>query len=408
MGVKFLSTGLKLMGLSDSLLAEPSNPLLMTLMSMYSEMGDRIALQYGGSEAHNKMTAGATEGGGGSMKGSGELLTSIKRYYSNAFTDRVKQDAMNLFLGHFIPFQSKLSLWDLDSDYLLHNKLLRPHLPYCESVYFQLADRQITGAEDEADDSESNKFGILVEKVLLLEDGIGVDTNAVTAKTKIKGEVLNKYFIRSDASERTKKDAIERINKRKIELKEKSAVVTEAISEWWKLALHEFDSQMRWLSIPSKDKANKWAAFNHLYRPSKLTSFDSIFDNEELGRPTVIGSSKSASNATSSGYWNRKPKAGSISEDGPVASTSTISDGGRVSSPVLPHSTSSSSLYSPSYSSTALGGIPSHSSLYSYDNSLYNNMDYMSSQGSDLGSGYNDEGQSAAQSQATYGFQLGK
>lgn len=28
-----------------------------------------------------------------------ELLTSVRRYYSNAFTDRAKQDAMNLFLG---------------------------------------------------------------------------------------------------------------------------------------------------------------------------------------------------------------------------------------------------------------------------------------------------------------------
>ena len=31
---------------------------MVNLMNMYSEMGDRIALQYGGSEAHNKMRAG--------------------------------------------------------------------------------------------------------------------------------------------------------------------------------------------------------------------------------------------------------------------------------------------------------------------------------------------------------------
>ena len=71
---------------------------------------------------------------GSSLKGSGELLTSIKRYYSNAFTDRVKQDAINLFLGHFVPIQSKTSLWELESDYHLHNKLLRPHPPFSDDL----------------------------------------------------------------------------------------------------------------------------------------------------------------------------------------------------------------------------------------------------------------------------------
>ena len=87
-----MTVALRLMGLSDALVSSPSNALVMTLMDMYSEMGDHIALQYGGSEAHSKMGQS-----GSSLKGSGELLTSIKRYYSNAFTDRVKQ-VSNLIL----------------------------------------------------------------------------------------------------------------------------------------------------------------------------------------------------------------------------------------------------------------------------------------------------------------------
>lgn len=53
-----------------------------------------------------------------------ELLTSIRRYYSNAFTDRLKQDAINIFLGNYAPSESHvcdLPLWELDSDYYLHN-----------------------------------------------------------------------------------------------------------------------------------------------------------------------------------------------------------------------------------------------------------------------------------------------
>ena len=72
---------------------------------MYVEIGDHIALQYGGSEAHKK-----GQGPGSSLSSNQpsmgkhkELLTSIRRYYSNTFTDRLKQDAMNLFLGYYIP-----------------------------------------------------------------------------------------------------------------------------------------------------------------------------------------------------------------------------------------------------------------------------------------------------------------
>ena len=109
-------------------ITDPSSPLLISLMDMYSQMGDRIALQYGGSEAHKKVSAGVGAGevvsSQNTQQGS-ELLTSIKRYYSNAFTDTVKQDAMNVFLGCFVPCDSRTPLWDLENDYYLHNKSFR-------------------------------------------------------------------------------------------------------------------------------------------------------------------------------------------------------------------------------------------------------------------------------------------
>lgn len=88
-------------------------------------MGDQIALQYGGSEAHKKVASGAGAGlpnmsgaatlPGGKTGGGGggkhkELLTSIRRYYSNAFTDRLKQDAMNVFLGHYVCSEHEVSV----------------------------------------------------------------------------------------------------------------------------------------------------------------------------------------------------------------------------------------------------------------------------------------------------------
>jgi len=48
-------------------------------------------------------------------------LAGCRRFYSNAYTDAEKQDAINLFLGNFIPEVGKPALWELDSDYYLHS-----------------------------------------------------------------------------------------------------------------------------------------------------------------------------------------------------------------------------------------------------------------------------------------------
>jgi len=140
LGMKFLSVSLVALGLS----LDSSNKIYLELMEMFSDLGDHIAVQYGGSEAHNKMTStdvatptktiksGTTK----SSNKQGELLTSIKRYYSNAFTDNVKQDAINIFLGCYEPSSHPIPLWDLETDYDLHNKSLHPPDPYINQILF--------------------------------------------------------------------------------------------------------------------------------------------------------------------------------------------------------------------------------------------------------------------------------
>jgi hypothetical protein len=88
------------------------------LNSMYHDHGDTIALQYGGShlahtmETYRKISRWTSH--------SRHMIESIKRYYSNSFTDAEKQDAMNLFLGIYIPTIGKsIPLWDLPTDFYL-------------------------------------------------------------------------------------------------------------------------------------------------------------------------------------------------------------------------------------------------------------------------------------------------
>jgi len=121
-GVCALGQQLLVMGVTGSAELEQGQAVVSVLMDMYSEIGDCLALQYGGSEAHKKVASGNNASvQGPSMGKHKEFLTSIRRYYSNTFTDRLKQDAMNLFLGNFVPKEGGTPLWEMENDYYLHN-----------------------------------------------------------------------------------------------------------------------------------------------------------------------------------------------------------------------------------------------------------------------------------------------
>eukprot|EP00850_Spirogloea_muscicola_P018409 SM000168S02608 [mRNA] locus=s168:133636:139322:- [translate_table: standard] len=118
-GLAALGRQLKVMGFVDDDKIDQRSGDAAALMDMYQSMGDVLALQYGGSAAHN-MVFPERQGKWRATTQSQEFLKSIHRYYSNAYTDAEKQDAINLFLGNYIPQDGKPSLWELDSDYHLH------------------------------------------------------------------------------------------------------------------------------------------------------------------------------------------------------------------------------------------------------------------------------------------------
>lgn len=118
-GLAALGRQLHAMRLADVPKVDPDSSIAAALMDMYLSMGDALAQQYGGSAAHNTVFP-ERQGKWKATTQSREFLKSIKRYYSNAYTDGEKQDAINLFLGYFKPQEGKAALWELDSDYYLH------------------------------------------------------------------------------------------------------------------------------------------------------------------------------------------------------------------------------------------------------------------------------------------------
>ncbi|XP_068202078.1 polyphosphoinositide phosphatase isoform X1 [Palaemon carinicauda] len=93
------------------------------LEEMYEDHGDTLALQYGGSQLVHRIktyrrTAPWTSQGN-------DIMQTLSRYYSNTFSDTEKQNAINLFLGVYHPWDASFPIWELQSDYLLHHSLAR-------------------------------------------------------------------------------------------------------------------------------------------------------------------------------------------------------------------------------------------------------------------------------------------
>ncbi|KAK6914636.1 SAC domain, partial [Dillenia turbinata] len=114
-GLVALGHQLHALGFLDEPKIDLEAPLADDLMGIYERMGDTLALQYGGSAAHNKIFS-ERRGQWKAATQSQEFFRTIQRYYSNAYMDAEKQDAINVFLGHFQPEQGKPALWELDSD----------------------------------------------------------------------------------------------------------------------------------------------------------------------------------------------------------------------------------------------------------------------------------------------------
>ncbi|GJP55225.1 hypothetical protein CLOM_g14198 [Closterium sp. NIES-68] len=119
LGREALAQQLCALGVTDSPHLDSKSDVGRRLQAMYIAMGDALALQYGGSAAHNLVIVDKPDTWRTTLH-SQELFKSLHRYYSNAITDADKQDAINLFLGHFQPSKGQPAIWDLDSDHHLH------------------------------------------------------------------------------------------------------------------------------------------------------------------------------------------------------------------------------------------------------------------------------------------------
>ncbi|KAJ0060795.1 hypothetical protein NL108_001656, partial [Boleophthalmus pectinirostris] len=85
---------------------------------LYEDHGDTLSLQYGGSQLVHRVKTYRKIAPW--TQHSKDIMQTLSRYYSNAFSDADRQDAINLFLQVYQPEESKPHLWELPTDFYLH------------------------------------------------------------------------------------------------------------------------------------------------------------------------------------------------------------------------------------------------------------------------------------------------
>ncbi|KAI8066470.1 SacI homology domain-containing protein [Gongronella butleri] len=120
MGKCALGHQLHALGVINSPYMQFDSDAINIFTEMYHDHGDTIALQYGGSHLVNTMETYRKINQWTSHPR--DAIETIRRYYANAFSDGEKQDAINLFLGNFVTKDGQPMLWELNSDYHLHNQ----------------------------------------------------------------------------------------------------------------------------------------------------------------------------------------------------------------------------------------------------------------------------------------------
>uniref|UniRef100_A0A060SXW8 ARAD1A07876p n=1 Tax=Blastobotrys adeninivorans TaxID=409370 RepID=A0A060SXW8_BLAAD len=120
-GKKALGYQLYALKVIDSPNVEYDSDAVNLLTEMFHDHGDTIALQYGGSHLVNTMETYRKINQWSSH--SRDMIESIRRFYSNSFVDSQRQDAINLFLGNYVWDKDQPRLWDLSTDFYLHNNI---------------------------------------------------------------------------------------------------------------------------------------------------------------------------------------------------------------------------------------------------------------------------------------------
>jgi hypothetical protein len=287
-GMKVLGSQLHAMGIHNVSEVDTQSDCVRLLREMYAHIGDRLALQYAGSEAHKKVDkgSGASQKVGGNAKHK-ELINSAIRYYSGTFTDKEKQSALNLFLGHFQPVPKGVSpaslggdrktymgvhLWELDGsmtvlppDFYLHNVNVMQGLDRVvkEMKAWKELSKTLRPLRDRGASAASQQEAALPATMNHVDD-VGAVQVVEQGETKDYESHLRKK----------RKRIVQFKHRRRRQRKLQRRL---SITMWWNQPLLDYEQKRMWMSNGLTDTAQYLPdRFEQEHHPRKLTKFDDV------------------------------------------------------------------------------------------------------------------------------------
>jgi hypothetical protein len=149
---------------------------------------------------------------------------------------------MNLFLGYYLPYRHAIPLWELETDYYLHNFHFKSGRGTLQSMKtYQLA------------------FGVS-----------GWANSSAAADPKAKSATFPSTENATVSSEPQSR-SIQKVRNR---CKSQNL----ALSSWWKVAIHANVQQRMWMQLGrNHEEAMLPPRFERIYQPEKIAQFDRFF-----------------------------------------------------------------------------------------------------------------------------------
>ena len=169
---------------------------------------------------------------------------------------------MNLFLGYYIPYRHTIPLWEMETDYYLHNLHVKAGRGTLHSMK---AYQRAFGVEWNNDDESPlrEKETPLSSPVLRTHKRIGSDQTSESERRGILSS-REKYHM-AEAWRITR-------------VRQRCDAQNEALSLWWKAAIQAYIQQRMWMQLGrSASESMLPPRFERLYQPDKLAHFDNIF-----------------------------------------------------------------------------------------------------------------------------------
>jgi hypothetical protein len=178
----------------------------------------------------------------------------------------LKQDAMNLFLGYYLPYRHSVPLWELETDYYLHNFHVRAGRgSMCSMKNYQRSFGIDWKSLDLTDDQKPTPSP--PQKTppppppVLLNSKLSSSRNSLTQQCQSGAPMIQE------------EESIRIANVRR-----RCKSQNKSLALWWKAALQSNIKQRMWMKLgPNQTDQSIPSCFEHLYQPEKLGQFDRFF-----------------------------------------------------------------------------------------------------------------------------------